>query len=142
MDFCSCVNTCISIVGNILIKMICSCGKEDLLYCTCCQQNFAVKLAGFSLSAATYDSLYTTTIDIWSFGCLLLDGFIGKCRTTESNFEVCMSSHYFVLVTYVVNNMCRSCHFLYQQRKVNVRIYKYSSVSFKNTILILQDYVI
>ena len=70
--------------------MICACEKDDLLYCTCCNQNFAVKLAGFSSSANNYNSLYTSEIDIWSFGCFLLDGFTGKCRTTEEAIKVCV----------------------------------------------------
>ena len=29
--------------------------------------------------AGPYEVLYTTAVDIWSFGCLLLNMLIGKC---------------------------------------------------------------
>ena len=29
--------------------------------------------------AGPYEILYTTAVDIWSFGCLLLNMLIGKC---------------------------------------------------------------
>ena len=66
------------IASKILIKMRCKC---DFLLCTCHQEQKAfVKLAGSSSSsdATDYSSLYITALDIWSFGCLLLNTFLGK----------------------------------------------------------------
>jgi len=74
------------IVSKVLISMKCRCGDINALHCTCCQQDFPVKLAGMSSSVTGYDRLYNSTVDIWSFGYLLLTIFMGKCGiSTEGN---------------------------------------------------------
>ena len=80
-----------------MIKMRCQCGDQNVLDCTCCRQNFVVKLTGLSSSIKfnAYDSLYGTKVDILSFGHLMLDTFVGRF------VEVRMISGYvFVLIYY------------------------------------------
>ena len=38
-----------------------------------------------------YEVLYTTAVDIWSFGCLLLNILIGKCGPLKQR-AVCLLS--------------------------------------------------
>ena len=57
----------------------------NILFCDC-RQLFVVKLTGFSSSStACHGSLYDSEIDIWSFGCLMLDIFVGKCGQSLNN---------------------------------------------------------
>lgn len=59
--------------------MRCRCAQ--FLFCTCRQEQKAlVKLAGSSSStdAAGYNSLNITAVDIWLFGLLLLNTFLGS----------------------------------------------------------------
>ena len=50
--------------------------------------------------AGPYEILYTTAVDIWSFGCLLLNMLIGKCGPLKQRgvsfityLYVCMCSY-------------------------------------------------
>lgn len=75
------------IASEILIQRRCRC--DDILFCTCHQQQKpVVKLGDFSSSSDTtgYEQLYITAdsaVDIWSFGCLLLAIFIGNHRPLD-----------------------------------------------------------
>ena len=67
------------IASNILIQRRCRC--DDILFCTCHQQQKpVVKLGDFSSSSDVtgYEQMRITAVDIWSFGCLLLDIFTGE----------------------------------------------------------------
>ena len=64
--------------------------------------------------AGPYEVLYTTAVDIWSFGCLLLNMLIGKCgplkqrgvrkhKTLQLHDKMC--SHHCVNLVQMIPNI-------------------------------------
>ena len=92
--------------SEILITRRCEC--NDLLYCTCHeQQKPVVKLGDFSSSSDVigWESLFITAVDIWSFGYLLIAIFLGKHRplalTTEQVNKVIIKLSLYLKFQYV-----------------------------------------
>ena len=57
--------------------------------------------------AGPYEVLYTTAVDIWSFGCLLLNMLIGKCGplkqrgVSDYNYKHTVASYMYIAASYV-----------------------------------------
>ena len=78
-----CVLLFFYIASNILIKRRCQC--QDLLFCTCHQQQKAIiKLGKFSsLDITRGETVSDTAGDVWSFGCFLLETLLNKCEPLD-----------------------------------------------------------
>ena len=59
--------------------------------------------------AGPYEVLYTTAVDIWSFGCLLLNMLIGKCGPLKQR-GVSIYSSELAMYRYVASNMISYVH--------------------------------
>ena len=71
-----------------------------------------------------YEVLYTTSVDIWSFGCLLLTIFIGKSGPLKQR-GVCLIVYY---IPYGINKFGAICIFLFVIAKLQI---SYSHDSYK-----------
>ena len=52
-------------------------------FCACQELSFLLKVSMHTVLSGPYETLYTTAVDMWSFGCLCLNICIGKTAAVK-----------------------------------------------------------